>query len=292
MKKLLALLLSLTFVFAVAACDTTDDNDEPWFINNEIVGIDPGAGIMEATNTAIDEYGLDMTLEASSGPIMVTELSQAIANEEWIVVTGWEPHYKFADYDLKFLEDPKGIFGDVEQIHTVARNGVHDDFPELVEFFENFFFDSETLGSLMGAMNEGEGDNIDIARDWMADNDLYLDWLPEGYENVGDGETVAIDYVNWAEGIAMTYFAAAILEDYMGYDVELTMADPGIVFSAIAQGDADFFLDAWLPVTHQSFMETYGDDIEDLGLNFDGARIGLVVPAYVDIDSIEDLVRD
>ena len=111
-------------------------------------------------------------------------------------------------------------------------------------------------------------------------------------DNGEEQKTVSIDYVNWAEGVAMTYFAAAILEDYMDYEVELTMADPGIVFSAIAQGDADFFLDAWLPVTHQSFMETYGDDIEDLGLNFDGARIGLVVPAYVDIDSIEDLVRD
>lgn len=45
----------------------------------------------------------------------------------------------------------------------------------------------------------------------------------------------------------------------------------------------------WLPLTHQSFYEQYGDQIDDLGANLNGARNGFVVPSYVEIDSIEDL---
>jgi len=67
------------------------------------------------------------------------------------------------------------------------------------------------------------------------------------------------------------------------------MADAGPIFSGVSDGSIDFFLDAWLPVTHESYEETYGEDYEDLGFNFEGARIGLVVPTYVDIDSIAEL---
>ncbi len=107
----------------------------------------------------------------------------------------------------------------------------------------------------------------------------------------GDTEkqTVKLGYVNWAEGIAMTNLAAVVLEDKMGYEVEMTMADVAPLFTSLASGNTDAFLDSWLPVTHQSYWEEYGDKLEDLGVNFENARIGLVVPAYVDIDSIEDL---
>ncbi len=291
MKKLLAFALMFALVFTIAACEQEEDED--WFEDNEIVGIEPGAGIMSATETAIEEYGLDFTLVDTSDPVMAAELSQAIANDEWIVVTGWEPHYKFADHDLKFLEDPKGIFGDVENIHTIARDGVNDDFPELVEFFENFYLDSEELGDLMGMIEDHRDDEdiVDIARMWMDDNeDVWTAWLPEDHD--GEGAEVNLDYVNWAEGIAMNYLAEAILIDELNYDVTSTEGEPGVVFASLAAGDADFFLDGWLPVTHESYMDEYGDDIVDLGYNFEGARIGLVVPTYVEIDSIEEMVRD
>ncbi len=292
MKKLLSFALMLALVFTVAACDL-DDDGEDWFEDNEIVGIEPGAGIMAATEDAIEVYGLDFELVDTSDPVMVAELSQAIANEEWVVVTGWEPHYKFADHDLKFLEDPEGVFGDVENIHTIARAGIEDDLPELVEFFENFYLDSEELGDLMGMIEDYRDDEdiVDIARMWMDDNeDVWTAWLPEDHD--GDGEEVNLDYVNWAEGIAMNYLAEAILVDELNYDVESTEGEPGVVFASLASGDADFFLDGWLPVTHESYMDEYGDDVVDLGYNFEGARIGLVVPDYVEIDSIEEMVRD
>ncbi|NBB79649.1 MAG: glycine/betaine ABC transporter [Verrucomicrobia bacterium] len=102
-------------------------------------------------------------------------------------------------------------------------------------------------------------------------------------------ETVKIAYPNWAEGIAMTHLAKVVLEEEMGYDVELTQADPGVIYAAVAQGDQDLFVDGWLPNTHADYWAQYGDVLENYGTTFGNGVTGLVVPAYMDINSIDEL---
>lgn len=75
--------------------------------SGKIVGIDAGAGIMKATEEAIQNYNLDFELMTSSGPAMTASLNKAIQKKEWIVVTGWTPHWMFNRFKLKFLEDTK-----------------------------------------------------------------------------------------------------------------------------------------------------------------------------------------
>ncbi|MDY0266452.1 MAG: glycine betaine ABC transporter substrate-binding protein [Methanimicrococcus sp.] len=101
--------------------------------------------------------------------------------------------------------------------------------------------------------------------------------------------TVQFVYVNWAEGIAMTNLAAVILEDKMNYTAELTMADAAPVFASVASGSSDVFLDVWLPVTHENYLNQYENNLTDLGVVYEDALLGLIVPAYVEIDSIEEL---
>src|SRR5699024_6232394 len=63
-----------------------------------ITGIDPGAGIMENTEKAIENYELDdWNLQESSEAAMIADLQEKYENEEPIIVTGWEPHWIFAD---------------------------------------------------------------------------------------------------------------------------------------------------------------------------------------------------
>jgi glycine betaine/proline transport system substrate-binding protein len=75
----------------------------------EIIGIGGGAGLHRNTIKAIDVYDLDYDQVTSSGPAMVASLEKAIRDKEWIVVTGWKPHFKWAQHDLKYLKDPKGV---------------------------------------------------------------------------------------------------------------------------------------------------------------------------------------
>jgi len=106
-------------------------NDVVDKFGGRIVGIDPGAGIMTRTEQAIEEYDLDYELVASSSASMAAELSRAIESGEWVVVTGWSPHWKFGRWDLKFLDDPKGVYGGAEDIVTLARKDLKTDDPGL-----------------------------------------------------------------------------------------------------------------------------------------------------------------
>lgn len=148
----------------------------------QIVGIDAGAGIMQASEKAIKDYDLDMNLLTGSEPVMTASLSDAIENKEWIAVTGWTPHWKFNEWDLKFLDDPKGVYGEAETLYTIARKGVKEDenLADALEFIENFKMDDNQLSDLMYAFEQGNGDEEEIARAWAKENeDLINSWLPE-----------------------------------------------------------------------------------------------------------------
>jgi len=102
-------------------------------------------------------------------------------------------------------------------------------------------------------------------------------------------KTAELVYVNWAEGIAYTNLAKVVLEDKMGYTVEITAADVGPAYTSVAQGDKDAFMETWLPVLHADYVEEYKDQIVDLGHVYEGTQSGLVVPAYVTIDKISEM---
>jgi glycine betaine/proline transport system substrate-binding protein len=61
------------------------------------------AALLHRTIKAIDVYDLDYDQVTSSGPAMVASLEKAIRDKEWIVVTGWKPHFKWAQR-LEILE--------------------------------------------------------------------------------------------------------------------------------------------------------------------------------------------
>lgn len=158
--------------------DTIEElRDNPEMFNGEIIGIDAGAGIMSATERAIEEYNMDLNLIMSSEAAMTAALSKAIADNEPVVVTGWTPHWKFADFDLKFLEDSLGVYGETEEIHAIVRKGLEEDMPEVYSLLENFALDDDQLGSLMGAVAAGD-DDLEAARAWMNENeDVITPWM-------------------------------------------------------------------------------------------------------------------
>lgn len=154
-------------------------NDLALDLEGQIIGIDSGAGIMSTAETAIEEYGLSLSLLPGSGPAMTASLETAISKELPIVVTGWEPHWKFARWDLKFLEDPKGVFGESETIYTIARNNFSEDMPQVAKFFDNFEMSSQELGDLMGAIADSSEEPEVVAKEWMdAHPELVSSWIP------------------------------------------------------------------------------------------------------------------
>ncbi|MBB6622412.1 glycine betaine ABC transporter substrate-binding protein [Clostridium gasigenes] len=257
-------------------------------VKYKITGIDAGAGVVQAAEKAVKDYKLDYTVQTSSGGAMTQALADAIKNKEPIIITGWSPHWMFSKYDLKYLDDPKGSFGGNEHINTIARNGLKEDMPNAHKILDQFLWTADDMEAVMLKVNEGE--NVkEVARQWITDNTDKVSKWTEGAKKV-DGEEIKLAYVAWDTEIASTNIIGLALED-MGYKVTLTQVDAGPMWAAVASGDVDAIVAAWLPGTHAKYISDYEGKVEDLGPNLEGAKIGLVVPSYMDINSIEDLVK-
>jgi len=153
-------------------------NDHADEFNGKIVGIDPGAGLMSQTEDAIDEYGIDnLQLQSSSGAAMTSALADAIKNQQDIVVTGWTPHWMFARWDLKYLDDPKNAYGEAEHISTVVHKGLKDEMPQAYAILDNFYWTPDQMGEVM-LMNQKDGsDPYENAKKWVDEHpDVVAEW--------------------------------------------------------------------------------------------------------------------
>lgn len=108
----------------------------------------------------------------------------------------------------------------------------------------------------------------------------------------GSGGTITIGvHSGWEEGIAVSHLWQHILEE-QGYDVEMETADAGVVFTGLAQGDYDVNFDTWLPATHASYLEEYGEDMEELGVWYEDAPLTIAVNEDAPIQSLDELAEN
>ncbi len=144
---------------------------------NKIVGIDAGSGVMLKTDQAIKDYGLDYKLQASSGAAMIAELTRAEEKKESIAVTGWVPHWMFAKWKLRFLEDPKGVYGAAETVNSIGSKELGTKAPEVAAFLKKFQWASkDEIGEVMLAIQDGAKPDA-AAKDWVAKHpDRVAEW--------------------------------------------------------------------------------------------------------------------
>ncbi|SDH86461.1 glycine betaine ABC transporter substrate-binding protein [Paraburkholderia phenazinium] len=120
-----------------------------------IVGIDAGAGVMKKTDDAIKAYNLDYQLMPSSGSAMTAELARSMHANKPVIVTGWAPHWMFAKWKLKFLDDPKKVYGDAEHVDNVINPGLETKAAPVVAFLKKFQWKPGEIDSVMLATENG-----------------------------------------------------------------------------------------------------------------------------------------
>jgi len=146
-----------------------------------LVGIESGSGLVRVTQEdVIPGYGLeDLEFTVSSTPAMLAELDAATAADENVLVTLWRPHWAYDAFPIRDLEDPQGLLGDAENIHTFASSSFEADFPEVHGWLSDFEMSSDLLYSLENVMfNEYDGNDYgQVVADWIAENQEYVDGL-------------------------------------------------------------------------------------------------------------------
>ena len=295
-KKIIAALAMVATVGFLTACSSTQpkyDAKKPLGpqINYTITGIDAGAGIMSSTDKALKAYGLEeknWQLQPSSTAAMTSTLQKAIADKRPIVVTGWTPHWMFTKFPLKFLKDPKNVDGKAEQIHTIVRKGLKQDAPQAYQVLDQFHWTPKEISSVMLAVNNGQ-DPAAAAKAYVKKHPEQIAQWTKGVSHVSGSPKLTLTYIAWDSEIASTNVVATVLRQ-VGYKVTIRAMEPQPVWASVATKAADAQVSAWLPNTAAKLYADYKNQVVDLGVNMDGARVGLAVPKYMkNINSIEDL---
>lgn len=259
-------------------------------INYTITGIDAGAGEMGAAQKALTAYGLkskNWQLQTSSTAAMTSTLDKAIKNHQAIVITAWEPHWMFTKYPIKFLKDPKNVFGRTENLHTIARTGFKQSNPGAYKLLSQFHWDKTQMSEIMLKVNDGV-DPAKAAKNYMKKHPKQVAAWLKGVPN-GHGKKVKLTYVAWDSEIASTNLVKQLL-DKKGYDTTIQPLEAQPMWASIATGAADASVSAWLPTTHGLYARQYKGEFVDVRVNLKGAKTGLAVPKYMkNINSIEDL---
>lgn len=113
-------------------------------------------------------------------------------------------------------------------------------------------------------------------------------------ERLANGDLPAVTigvHSGWDEGIAVSALFATMLEED-GYTVDSQQADAGVVYTGLSGGDFDVNFDMWLPTTHADYLEKYGDDLEQLGVWYDDAKLTIAVNEDAPITSIDELAEN
>jgi len=145
----------------------------------EIVGIDAGASVMRLVEEkVIPAYGLSYKLISSSEAAMLSKVRKAYQMQEPIVFLGWNPHWMFTEWDLKYLEDPKKVIPEGEEIRILAHKDFSEQYPEVADALKRFKLSDAELGEMENEIFNKGNDELAVVRRWVEENQALVDqWL-------------------------------------------------------------------------------------------------------------------
>ncbi|MDC3411884.1 glycine betaine ABC transporter substrate-binding protein [Aquibacillus sp. 3ASR75-11] len=100
--------------------------------------------------------------------------------------------------------------------------------------------------------------------------------------------TIVFGQTPWTSTAPPTQIAKQILEE-QGFEVEVQQVSQPIIWDGMRNKDIDFFMDAWLPYTEAPRWEEFKNDLVKVATSYENAKLGWVVPSYVEENSIEEL---
>ena len=100
--------------------------------------------------------------------------------------------------------------------------------------------------------------------------------------------SVRFSDVGWTDITATTALTSVVLEG-LGYATRADLLSVPVTYASLANGDIDVFLGNWMP-TMEADIAPYLDagTVDSLGVNLEGAKYTLAVPAYLAEEGLTD----
>ncbi|MDT0501372.1 MULTISPECIES: ABC transporter substrate-binding protein [unclassified Halomonas] len=174
------------YLYAQGIRSFADLDDHRELFDGEIHGFGAGSAASEVLHEAIDDdtWGLgDWQVMDTSVVGMLGAARSAIDREEPIVWVGWTPHWMNLELPMRYLDDPKDLFGENNgetDVLTVLRSDYADAHPGLVGFFEQFTFAAEEQSWMINEFGQKKRDAEAVARQWLHEHPERVEAMLEG----------------------------------------------------------------------------------------------------------------
>jgi glycine betaine/proline transport system substrate-binding protein len=86
----------------------------------------------------------------------------------------------WAQFDLKYIEDPKKTFGDTHWTFTIVQKGFQQTFPEAYNFFQKYHIPNPEMEKLMQWLTIEAMKSADAAARWVKEvqgKGIIEDWI-------------------------------------------------------------------------------------------------------------------
>jgi glycine betaine/proline transport system substrate-binding protein len=112
---------------------------------------------------------------------------------------------------------------------------------------------------------------------------------------MAEKKTLKFGVMAWSEALALGALIEYLMVNEIGQDVEIINPDAGVAYTAIQNKELDLFIEAWLPLTHETYWEKVASDVCDFGPIYEDASLGWAVPNYIPKDvlnSVTDMDKE
>lgn len=165
--------------------------------DHKIYGIEAGNDGNELVLDAIknNTYDLgDFDLVSSSTAGMLAQVGNAMKQHKWVVFLGWKPHWMNIIYDIKYLDDPKLMWGGASTVSTVVNPEFADNHPNVTRFLKQMTIPAKVQSQWINDYGYEEKPLKDVASQWIKSNpEQVKQWL-DGV-TTADGSRPALDAV-------------------------------------------------------------------------------------------------
>jgi len=145
-------------------------------VGGKIIGIESGSGLYKDTEKAIKAYNLNYQLVSGNTPAMIAQIKSSLERKAPIVTMLWYPSWMMHDFDVKFLQDPKGIYAPAQSHYWIAKKDFSVNNPKAREVLASIYIPMEDLNKMVAKLNQGVSYEQAVATWWQENQDLINRW--------------------------------------------------------------------------------------------------------------------
>ncbi|MGE4533145.1 ABC transporter substrate-binding protein [Halomonas sp.] len=177
----------------VTSAEDLADEEIAERLGRTVYSIEVGSGMSDTLNEAVenDTYGLgDWDLSETSTPGMLSAADAAIDREEWIVFAGWTPHWMNIEYDIRYLDDTRDMWGPDggrSDVKTLVTTDFAESHPNATRLLDQLVFSADDQSAMIRGFSYEEREPEEVALQWLRDNPERVAAFLEGV-TTRDGE--------------------------------------------------------------------------------------------------------